>query len=300
MIEIKNVSTSYTRGKKIIDNMNLKIEDGTIFGFIGPNGAGKTTTLEMVTGVLQIDEGDILIDGKSIIKEPIEAKKLFGFVPDSPEVFEKLTGLEYLNFIGDVYDVSPEKRLEIVEKLAKEFKIYDHLQDRIQSYSHGMKQKLLIISVLLYNPKNWILDEPMTGLDPEASYTLKNLMREHSKKGNTVFFSTHVLEVAEKLCDKIAIINKGMIIFVGTVEELKEKGIESEEFKRMKKMLYGSFIKEYDEPGDIARMFLADFFKGINSFEYLEEITTINEQYVEQILNEVFNENKMILSVIKK
>lgn len=223
MIEIKNVSTSYTKGKKIIDNMNLKIEDGTIFGFIGPNGAGKTTTLEMVTGVLQIDEGDILIDGKSIIKEPIEAKKLFGFVPDSPEVFEKLTGLEYLNFIGDVYDVSPEKRLKIVEKLAKEFKIYDHLQDRIQSYSHGMKQKLLIISVLLYNPKNWILDEPMTGLDPEASYTLKNLMREHSKKGNTVFFSTHVLEVAEKLCDKIAIINKGRIIFVGTVEELKEK-----------------------------------------------------------------------------
>lgn len=181
MIEIKNVSTSYTKGKKIIDNMNLKNEDGTIFGFIGPNGAGKTTTLEMVTGVLQIDEGDILIDGKSIIKEPIEAKKLFGFVPDSPEVFEKLTGLEYLNFIGDVYDVSPEKRLEIVEKLAKEFKISDHLQDRIQSYSHGMKQKLLIISVLLYNPKNWILDEPMTGLDPEASYTLKNLMRELSK-----------------------------------------------------------------------------------------------------------------------
>ena len=223
MIEIKNVSTSYTRGKKIIDNMNLKIEDGTIFGFIGPNGAGKTTTLEMVTGVLQIDEGDILIDGKSIIKEPIEAKKLFGFVPDSPEVFEKLTGLEYLNFIGDVYEVSSEKRLEIVEKLAKEFKIYDHPQDRIQSYSHGMKQKLLIISVLLYNPKNWILDEPMTGLDPEASYTLKNLMREHSKKGNTVFFSTHVLEVAEKLCDKIAIINKGRIIFVGTVEEIKEK-----------------------------------------------------------------------------
>ena len=223
MIEIKNVSTSYTKGKKIIDNMNLKIEDGTIFGFIGPNGAGKTTTLEMVTGVLQIDEGDILIAGKSIIKEPIEAKKLFGFVPDSPEVFEKLTGLEYLNFIGDVYEVSSEKRLEIVEKLAKEFKIYYHLQDRIQSYSHGMKQKLLIISVLLYNPKNWILDEPMTGLDPEASYTLKNLMREHSKKGNTVFFSTHVLEVAEKLCDKIAIINKGRIIFVGTVEEIKEK-----------------------------------------------------------------------------
>lgn len=223
MIEIKNVSTSYTKDQKIIDNMNLKIEDGTIFGFIGPNGAGKTTTLEMITGVLQIDEGDILIDGKSITQNPIEAKKKFGFVPDTPDVFEKLTGLEYLNFIGDVYEVPPQKRLETVEKLAKQFKIYDHLKDRIQSYSHGMKQKLLIISVLLYNPKNWILDEPMTGLDPQASYTLKQLMKQHSQKGNTVFFSTHVLEVAEKICDKIAIINKGKIIFVGTVGELKEK-----------------------------------------------------------------------------
>ena len=223
MIEIKNASTSYVKGKKIIDKMNLKIENGIVFGFIGPNGAGKTTTLEMITGVLQIDEGDIFIDGKSIKTKPIEAKKIFGFVPDSPEMFEKLTGLEYLNFIGDVYEVNPEERLEIVEKLAKKFNIYDSLKDRIQSYSHGMKQKLLIISVLLYNPKNWILDEPMTGLDPQASYTLKELMKEHSKKGNTVFFSTHVLEVAEKICDKIAIINKGKIIYTGTIEELKEQ-----------------------------------------------------------------------------
>ncbi|MCI8546871.1 MAG: ABC transporter ATP-binding protein [Clostridia bacterium] len=223
MIEIKNASTSYVKGKKIIDKMNLKIENGIVFGFIGPNGAGKTTTLEMITGVLQIDEGDIFIDGKSIKTKPIEAKKKFGFVPDSPEMFEKLTGLEYLNFIGDVYEVNPEERLEIVEKLAKKFNIYDSLKDRIQSYSHGMKQKLLIISVLLYNPKNWILDEPMTGLDPQASYTLKELMKEHSKKGNTVFFSTHVLEVAEKICDKIAIINKGKIIYTGTIEELKEQ-----------------------------------------------------------------------------
>ena len=221
MIEIKNVSTSYVKGKKIIDNMNLTIEDGTVFGFIGPNGAGKTTTLEMITGVLQIDEGDILIDGKSIKKQSIQAKRLFGFVPDSPEMFEKLTGLEYLNFIGDVYEVLPKNRLEIVEKLAKEFDIYDHLKDRIQSYSHGMKQKLLIISVLMYNPKNWILDEPMTGLDPQSSFTLKKIMKEHSKKGNTVFFSTHVLEVAEKICDKIAIINKGKIIFVGSCQELR-------------------------------------------------------------------------------
>lgn len=223
MIEIKNVSESYVKGEKVIDNISLKIEDGTVFGFIGPNGAGKTTTIEMITGVLNIDEGDIFIDGKSIRKNPVEAKKQFGFVPDTPDAFEKLTGLEYLNFIGDVYGVSAKERLEKVEKLANEFQIYNSLRDRIESYSHGMKQKLLIISVLLYNPKNWILDEPMTGLDPKASYILKNLMKEHAKKGNTVFFSTHVLEVAEKLCDKIAVIDKGKIIFVGTCEELKEK-----------------------------------------------------------------------------
>ena len=227
MIEIKNVSTSYSKGIKVIENMNLTIESGTVFGFIGPNGAGKTTTIEMITGVLGIDEGDILIDGKSILTEDIEAKKLFGFVPDSPDVFEKLTGLEYLNFIGDVYDVSPKERLEKVEFLAKKFNIFDNLKDRIQSYSHGMKQKLLIISVLLYNPRNWILDEPMTGLDPKASFTLKELMKEHSKKGNTVFFSTHVLEVAEKLCDKSAIIDKGKIVYCGTVEEFKAKSKEN-------------------------------------------------------------------------
>lgn len=236
MIEIKNVSQSYVKGNKVIENMNLKIDDGIVFGFIGPNGAGKTTTIEMITGVLNIDEGDIFIDGKSITKNPIEAKKLFGFVPDTPDAFEKLTGLEYLNFIGDVYKVPVKERFEKVEKLAKEFGIYHHLKDRIQSYSHGMKQKLLIISVLLYNPKNWILDEPMTGLDPQASYTLKSLMKEHSKKGNTVFFSTHVLEVAEKLCDKIAIIDKGKIIYSGTVNDLKSQ-------LKTKESLEESFLK---------------------------------------------------------
>ncbi len=223
MIEIQGVTQSYVDGTKIIDDMNLTIEDGMIFGFLGPNGAGKTTTLEMITGVLKIDQGDILIDGKSIVKEPMQAKKLFGFVPDSPDAFEKLTGLEYLNFVGDVYKVDAKTRLERITKLAKEFEIYDSLRNRIQSYSHGMKQKLLIISVLLYEPKNWILDEPMVGLDPKASYILKNLMKEHSSKGNTVFFSTHVLEVAEKICDKIAIINHGKIIFVGTIDELHQK-----------------------------------------------------------------------------
>ena len=216
MIEIKNVTQSYVDGKTVID-------DGVVYGFIGPNGAGKTTTIEMITGVLKIDKGDILIDGHSIITNPIEAKKKFGFVPDSPDAYEKLTGLEYLNFIGDVYKVDKKTRFEKVEKLAKEFGIYDHLKDRIQSYSHGMRQKLIIISVLLYNPKNWILDEPMTGLDPQSSYVLKNLMREHSKNGNTVFFSTHVLEVAEKICDKIAIIDDGKIVFTGTIDEIHQK-----------------------------------------------------------------------------
>lgn len=236
MIEIKDVTQSYVDGKNVIENMNLKIEDGVIFGFLGPNGAGKTTTIDMITGVVKIDKGDILIDGKSIIKHPVAAKTKFGFVPDSPDVFEKLTGLEYLNFIGDVYGVDSKTRLEKTEKLANDFGIYDHLRDRIQSYSHGMKQKLLIISVLLHNPKNWILDEPMTGLDPKASHTLKELMKEHSRNGNTVFFSTHVLEVAEKICDKIAIIDKGKIIFTGTIEEL-HKNLSS------KDSLEDSFLK---------------------------------------------------------
>lgn len=227
MIEIKNVSESYVKGIKVIDNMNLKIDDGVIFGFIGPNGAGKTTTIEMITGILNIDEGDILIDGINISKNPIQAKMHFGYVPDTPDAFEKLTGVEYLNFIGDVYLVPQNERYEIIKKLSDEFGLTEDLNEKIQGYSHGMRQKLNIISVLLHTPKNWILDEPMTGLDPKASYTLKQLMKKHRDNGNTVFFSTHVLDVAEKLCDKIAIIDKGKIIFVGTPEELKEKAKNS-------------------------------------------------------------------------
>lgn len=223
MIEIKNISKSYQKDKKVLENLSLKIEDGCVFGFIGPNGAGKTTTLEMITGILDLDDGNILIDGIDIAKNPLEAKKRFGFVPDSPDAFEKLTGLEYLNFIGDVYKIDSKIRFEKITKLAKEFGIYNSLKERIQSYSHGMKQKIVIIGVLLHNPKNWILDEPMTGLDPKASYQLKEIMKEHSRKGNTVFFSTHVLEVAEKICDKIAVIDKGKIKFIGTCEELREK-----------------------------------------------------------------------------
>ena len=177
----------------------------------------------MMTGVLHIDEGDILFDGHSTTNEPLICKNTFADIPDTPDTFDKLTALEYLNFVGDIYEVPSEKRLSIINNLAEEFGIQNSLDNKIQSFSHGMKQKLLIISVLLYEPKNWILDEPMAGLDPKASYILKNLMKEHSSKGNTVFFSTHVLEVAEKICDKIAIINHGKIIFVGTIDELHQK-----------------------------------------------------------------------------
>ena len=223
MIEIKNVSKSYVKGKKTLDNLNLKIKNGEIFGFLGPNGAGKTTTIKIITGILDADEGDVLIDGKSITDSPLEAKKNFGFVPDNPDMFLKLKGIEYLNFMADVYEVSTEKRKEKIEELTKKFEIYNELNNPIQSYSHGMRQKIVICGALLSEPKNWILDEPMTGLDPKSSYDLKEMMREHAKSGKTVFFSTHTLEVAEKLCDRVGIINKGKLVFVGTLDEMKER-----------------------------------------------------------------------------
>lgn len=223
MIEIKNVSKSYVKGKKSVDSLNLDIKNGEIFGFLGPNGAGKTTTIRMITGILEPDEGDILVDGHSIKKEPLEAKKNFGFVPDSPDMFLKLKGIEYLNFLAKVYNVPDEEKNTRIENLTKKFEIFDELNNNIESYSHGMRQKIVICGALLSNPKNWILDEPMTGLDPKASFDLKEMMREHTRKGNTVFFSTHILEVAEKLCDRVGIINKGKLVFVGTFEEMKEK-----------------------------------------------------------------------------
>ena len=223
MIKIENVTKSYVKGKKSVDNLNLEIKDGEIFGFLGPNGAGKTTTIKMITGILNPDEGDILIDGKSIEKEPLEAKKRFGFVPDSPDMFLKLRGIEYLNFLAEIYEIPVELKKERIEKLTKKFEIYNNLNEQIESYSHGMRQKIVICGALLSNPKNWILDDPMTGLDPKSSFDLKEMMREHSRNGNTVFFSTHVLEVAEKLCDRVGIINHGKLVFVGTLEEMKSK-----------------------------------------------------------------------------
>ena len=222
MIEIKNVTKKYPN-ITAVDHINFEVKDGEVVGFLGPNGAGKTTTIKMITGILDIDEGDIFIDGNSISKNPIIAKKNFGFVPDNPDIFLKLKGVEYLNFIADIYEVEKELREKRIEELSKKFGIYENLNEQIQSFSHGMRQKLIIVSVLMHNPKNWILDEPMTGLDPKASFDLKELMREHVSKGNSVFFSTHVLEVAEKICDRIGIINKGKLIFVGTYEEMKQK-----------------------------------------------------------------------------
>lgn len=222
MIKINNVSKSYKKGQKVINNISFDVQDGEIFGFLGPNGAGKTTTIKMMTGILDIDEGDILVDKHSIITSPIQAKKRIGFVSDNPDMFLKLRGIEFLNFIADIYEVPESKRLERIESLAKEFDIYDVLNDKIQSYSHGMRQKIIIVSVLLHNPKNWILDEPLTGLDPKSAFYLKNKMKEHARENNAVFFSTHILEIAEKLCDRIGIINSGEVLFVGTIEEMKE------------------------------------------------------------------------------
>ena len=223
MIKLENISKSYVKGKKSVDSLNLEIKDGEIFGFLGPNGAGKTTTIKMITGILNADEGRILVDDKDIKKESISAKKTMGFVPDTPDIFLKLKGIEYLNFMGDIYEVPKEIRKQRIEELTKKFEIYDNLNEEMQGYSHGMRQKIILCGALLNNPKNWILDEPMTGLDPKASYDLKEMMRKHAKEGNCVFFSTHVLEVAEKLCDRVGIINNGKLVFVGTFEQLKER-----------------------------------------------------------------------------
>ena len=223
MIEIKNVSKYYSKKAKVIENLNLTINDGEIFGFLGPNGAGKTTTINMITGILEITNGEILVDGKSIITNPIEAKKRIGFVSDDPNNFLKLKGIEYLTFIADIYEINTEERVKKIEEMSKRFEMYEYLYNRIESYSHGMRQKLMIIASLIHSPQNWILDEPMVGLDPRAAYELKKEMRKKANENKCVFFSTHVLDVAEKLCDRIGIINKGNLIFVGTYEDIKNK-----------------------------------------------------------------------------
>lgn len=223
MIKINNVNKEYVVGTKVVNNLNLEIKEGEIFGFLGPNGAGKTTTLKMITGVTSIDSGSIEVNGYDISNDTLNAKKQFGFVPDNPNMFLRLKGLEYLKFMATIYGQNIKDVQNKIEEYAKQFGIYDALNKPISDYSHGMRQKIVLLGALIHDPKVWILDEPLTGLDPQSSHLLKEMMREHAKKGNTVLFSTHVLEVAERIVDRIGIIRKGELIFVGTIDELKEK-----------------------------------------------------------------------------
>lgn len=222
MFRLENVSKAYGRQSvKAVNSLNLSVNNGEIFGFLGPNGAGKTTTIRMLTGILQPTEGNIYLDSIDLRKNPIEAKKQFSFVPDNPETFSRLKALEYLNFIADVYKITEEDRRERINYYCDKFGIKEVLKNKIASFSHGMKQKLFLVASLITDSQNWILDEPMVGLDPEAAFTVKVLMKERASSGKSVFFSTHVMEVAEKLCDKIGIIKKGELIFVGTLAELQ-------------------------------------------------------------------------------
>ncbi len=218
MLEIKNYTKIYKGGKVAVDHLNLTIEDGDIYGFIGHNGAGKTTTIKAVAGILDFDEGEILIDGKSIKTQPIQCKQSMAYIPDNPDIYEYLTGIKYLNFIADIYGVGRNERQERIKKYGDMFEITGNLGDLISSYSHGMKQKLVLISALIHQPKLLILDEPFVGLDPKASLTLKNLMKEMCREGSAIFFSTHVLEVAQKLCNKIAIIKNGHLVISGDMD----------------------------------------------------------------------------------
>ena len=223
MIEIKNVSKTYNNNIKAIDNLNLKINDGEIVGFIGLNGAGKTTAIKMMTGILQPDIGTIKINGYDIVKDSLKAKQIIGYIADSPDMFLKLTGMEFINFIANIYKVPLDVRKKRIKEFGERFGLSDVLDKPMQSYSHGMRQKIMVVAALVHDPDVWILDEPLIGLDPTSAFELKKMMREHADKGNSVFFSTHVLEVAEKLCDKIAIIDKGKVVFIGTLKEWKDK-----------------------------------------------------------------------------
>ncbi|MCR4642482.1 MAG: ABC transporter ATP-binding protein [Lachnospiraceae bacterium] len=223
VLEIKNYTKVYGGGKKAADNVCLTVEAGDIYGFIGHNGAGKSTTIRAVVGVLDFTEGEIYIDGHSVKDEALECKKITAYIPDNPDLYENLSGIQYLDFIADVFRIDGKKREEVLKKYADAFEITDSLGDLISSYSHGMKQKLAIISALIHEPKLIVMDEPFVGLDPKAAYTLKQIMHEMCKKGTAIFFSTHVLDVAEKLCNKVAIIKGGKIIDSGTMEELVGK-----------------------------------------------------------------------------
>ena len=229
MLRIENLTKRY--GEKIaVNNLSLHIAPGEIYGFIGHNGAGKTSTLKCIVGIQDFDEGEIYIDSKSIKNQPIECKKLFAYIPDNPDIYDFMTGIQYLNFVADIFEVSQQERSELIKKYADMFEISDSLNDAINSYSHGMKQKLVIISALIHSPKLIIMDEPFVGLDPKASHILKGIMRQICDDGGAIFFSTHVLEVAEKLCDRVAIIKNGNLVVSGTIDEVKGDGSLEEVF----------------------------------------------------------------------
>lgn len=221
MIEIKNVSKTYNGKKKVLKNISFKIEGGEIFAFIGHNGAGKTTMIKCIMGILDFEEDDILVDNKSIKEEPLECKRIMAYVADNPDLYENMKAIDFINFICDMYEVSEDIRRENTLKYAKMFEIEDKLNDDISSFSHGMKQKIALIAALAHNPKVLIMDEPFVGLDPKAVYDMKEIMRNMAKDGKTIFFSTHILDVAEKLCDRVAIIKDGTIVKVGKMKDIK-------------------------------------------------------------------------------
>ena len=219
MLKMENLTKTYGQ-KKAVDNLSLEIENGHIYGFIGHNGAGKTTTLKSIAGIMEFDQGNIYIDNKSIKEEPLACKKVMAYIPDNPDLYEYLTGIKYLNFIADVYGVSQAERTDRIKKYGDMFELTDSFGEPISAYSHGMKQKLAVISALIHEPKLIIMDEPFVGLDPKASHLLKGLMRDLCDRGGAIFFSTHVLEVAEKLCDKIAIIKAGKLVVSGNTQDV--------------------------------------------------------------------------------
>ena len=226
MIEIKNVTKKYG-DKKAVDNVSFTVEDGDIFAFIGHNGAGKTTLIKSIVGIHDFDEGDILIDGMSIKEKPVECKKLMAFVPDNPETYEHMKAIDYINFICDMYEVDTETRKKRIEKYSKLFEMENKLNDTIDSYSHGMKQKIVLISALAHDPKILIMDEPFVGLDPKAVFDVKEVLNEMVKEGKIVFYSTHILDVAEKLCSRVAIIKNGKLVKSGSMKEIKgDKSLE--------------------------------------------------------------------------
>ncbi len=220
MLEIKNLKKTYKGGKTAVANLSLSVKPGDIYGFIGHNGAGKTTTIKCVVGIHDFDEGEILVDGVSIRKDPIRCKKVLAYIPDNPDLYDYLTGIQYLNFMADIFEIPAEEREQRIREEADAFEITSALGDLISSYSHGMKQKLAIIGALIHQPRLLILDEPFVGLDPKAALVLKNKMHQLCEAGSAIFFSTHVLDVAEKLCNKIAIIRQGELIAAGKTEKL--------------------------------------------------------------------------------